>query len=379
MNGFPAVELAGVTKRYGAVAALDDLSLTVARGELLAVVGPSGCGKTTFLQVVAGLVGADDGRVMIDDREVAGPGTWVPPEQRRVGMVFQDHALFPHLTVAANVGFGLSRASERGDRAREVLELVRLGHLAERYPHELSGGEAQRVALARALAPRPAVVLLDEPFSSLDTRLRVELRQHTAAVLRESATTAVFVTHDQDEALSIGDRVIVLRSGRIEQAADPETVFHAPTTRFVATFLGEADLLAGHAHDGVAATAVGRLDVVGTTTGAVDVMIRPHEVAMTPDDDGGAVVVATEFRGAYVSHVLELQRGERLRCEVTHPRALAPGTRVCVTVDASHPLAAFPAEDEALGGAPAGRRGGQARGGQQAGRGAERLGAGSQA
>jgi iron(III) transport system ATP-binding protein len=338
------LDLNGVTKRYGDVVALDGVSLEVRRGEVLAVVGPSGCGKTTLLQVVAGLTTVDAGAIAIDGRAVAGSGAWVPPEHRRVGVVFQDHALFPHLTVADNVEFGIARDRDRRARRAEVLDLVRLDHLAERYPHELSGGEQQRVALARALAPRPAVVLLDEPFSSLDANLRVGLRQQTAAVLRAAGTTAVFVTHDQQEALSIGDRVAVLRAGRVEQVDRPPVVFHEPGTRFVATFIGEADLLTGHARDGVASTAVGEVPISGAPgDGEVEVMVRPHEVVAVPDASGAAVVVAGEFRGARIQHHIELDGGGRLRCEVPHTRAMVTGTRVRVTVDAGHPLAAFPA------------------------------------
>jgi len=338
------LDLSGVTKRYGDVVALDDVSLEVRRGEVLAVVGPSGCGKTTLLQVVAGLTAVDAGAVTIDGRVVVGGGAWVPPERRRVGVVFQDHALFPHLTVADNVEFGVPRGRERRSRRAEVLDLVRLGHLADRYPHELSGGEQQRVALARALAPRPAVVVLDEPFSSLDANLRVGLRQQTAAVLRDAGTTAVFVTHDQEEALSIGDRVAVLRAGRLEQVDRPAVVFSEPGTRFVATFIGEADLLPGHARNGVASTAVGELLISGAPgDGDVEVMVRPHEVAAVADVTGDAVVAGSEFRGAYVQHLIALDSGPRLRCEVPHTRVLATGTRVRVRVDAGHPLAAFPA------------------------------------
>ncbi|CAN5896623.1 ABC transporter ATP-binding protein [soil metagenome] len=346
MTGGPVLQLVRATKRYGDVVALDDVSLSVTGGELVAVVGSSGCGKTTLLQLIAGLTDVDGGQVIIDGNLVSGGGTWVPPESRRVGVVFQEHALFPHLTVAANVAFGLGRRRDRAARRHEVLELVRLGHLADRYPHELSGGEQQRVALARALAPGPALVLLDEPFSSLDTNLRAELRQQTAAVLRSAGTTAVFVTHDQTEALSIGGRVAVMRAGRIEQCAAPETVFHAPATRFAATFLGEADMVAGTARAGVAVTAIGRLPVSPHMSGAVDVMVRPHEVAVVADAQGSAVVDRVEFRGATVMHELAVDGAEtRLRCEVPHVRQLAVGTRVRVTVDAGHPLAAFPAAD----------------------------------
>ncbi|HSJ43407.1 MAG TPA: ABC transporter ATP-binding protein [Euzebyales bacterium] len=338
------LQLEDATKRYGDVTALNGVSLAARRGELLAVVGPSGCGKTTLLHVIAGLTDVDAGRVTIGGRVVAGAGAWVPPEDRRVGIVFQEHALFPHLTVADNVSFGLPRGAGRRARCAEALDLVHLAHMGDRYPHELSGGEQQRVALARALGPRPTVVLLDEPFSNLDANLRVRLRRETAAVLRASGTTAVFVTHDRQEALSIGDRVAVLNDGRLEQVDRPEVVFHVPRTRFVATFIGEADLLAGEVRGCVADTVVGALPVTGVDAdGRVDVMVRPHEVVVEIAGDANATVGHGEFRGAHVLHVLVLDGGGELRCEVPHTRALEEGARVRVSVDASHLLAAFPA------------------------------------
>ena len=343
------LRLEGVTRRYGDVVAVDDLTLDVHDGEVLAVVGPSGCGKTTLLQAVAGLTRLDAGRIELDGRVVAeAGGTFLPPEERRVGVVFQDHALFPHLTVADNVEFGLTGRGGLGRRARvarrnEVLELVQLAHLADRYPHELSGGEQQRVALARALAPRPALVLFDEPFSSLDPNLRGALRRQTARVLRHDGATAVFVTHDREEALSIGDRVAVLHDGRLEQVDAPPVVFHTPRTRFVASFVGEADLLAGTAEDGTARTAVGRLELAGPALdGPVEVMVRPHEVVVTADRGGGAVVRDREFRGGLVQLVLDLDSGEQLRADVHHDRAPALGARVAVQVEAGHGLASFP-------------------------------------
>lgn len=348
----PVLELDGVTRRYGDVTAVDAVSLRVAAGEVVAVVGPSGCGKTTLLQVIAGLTRVDVGTVTLDGRTVTeAGGRLVPPEDRRVGVVFQDSTLFPHMTVGDNVEFGLaglaghggrSGRDERAARRDEVLDLVRLRHLVGRYPHELSGGEQQRVALARALAPAPAVLLFDEPFSSLDPNLRVDLRRETAQVLRAAGATAVFVTHDRQEALSLGDRVAVLNDGRLEQVDAPEAVFHAPATRFVARFVGEADLLPGVATDGVAATCAGLLGILGPTTdGPVDVMVRPHEVAVRADPHGEAVVVDSEFRGGLVQLVVELDAGGRLRCDIPHDAALPLGERVAVVVRAAHPLAAF--------------------------------------
>ena len=333
----PALVLDDVTKTYGGTMAASSLDLTAAPGELVTLIGPSGCGKSTTLRLVAGLERPDAGTIRIAGDVVAGGRTWQPPERRRVGLVFQDHALFPHLTVAQNVAFGLDKMPRRQRTARvgEVLELVRLGHLASRYPHELSGGEQQRVALARALAPRPAVVLLDEPFSSLDENLRAQVRADTVAVLRETGTTAMLVTHDQTEALSIGDRVVVMRDGVIEQADTPEKVFEAPATRFVASFMGDADFLPAHVRDALLTCEIG---VVSTVPGwancdvDVDVVLRPHEVALTLDPESKAHVVAVEYHGAFVLHTVQLASGRTLRSWQPHGVRHPVGTAVAVSV-----------------------------------------------
>ncbi|CAN5777733.1 ABC transporter ATP-binding protein [soil metagenome] len=340
----PVLELREVSKRFGGVVALDSVRLQVPAGELLAVVGPSGCGKSTMLRAVAGLLAIDAGQIWTNGREVAGPRTFVPPERRDVGVVFQDLALFPHLDVAANVSFGLQRrVTARGRRVHEVLELVGLDGLGRRYPHELSGGEQQRVALARALAPHPAVVLLDEPFSHLDRNLRTLVREHTVDVLHAAGATGVFVTHDQEEALAAGDRVAVMRAGSLEQVAAPEEVFHNPTSRFVATFLGEADFVAGERLGDHAYTAFGALPVTTPGAGPCQVMLRPHEVTMEPADTGSAVVTRTEFRGALVLHHVRLADGSTLRGLRPHTAPLPVGTRVQVRPLVDHPLAVFAA------------------------------------
>lgn len=372
----PPLRLESVTKQFGDTTAVDRVSVDAAAGELLTVLGPSGCGKSTLLRLIAGLTPPDAGRVVLAGQEVAGPSAWTPPERRGVGVVFQDYALFPHLTVAGNVGFGVAgRESRRSPRVREVLEATGLAGLADRYPHELSGGEAQRVALARSLAPRPAIVLLDEPFSNLDRNLRVRIREDTISVLRAVGATGVFVTHDQEEALAVGDRVAVVSSGRIEQLDLPSTVFHAPTNRFVATFIGEADFVRGRQAGTTAVTRFGEVHVAGdhasgaaggaaggaggdaggdaggmtgvavdSAAGAreVDVMVRPHEVSFTVDPAGEAVIASAEFRGAAIAYGLDLGDGW-VRSLRPHTQPVAVGTRVRPSLDAGHPLAAFPA------------------------------------
>ncbi len=335
----PALVLDRVGKRYGDSVGADALDLTVAPGELVTLIGPSGCGKSTTLRLVAGLERPDEGTIRIAGEVVADGRRFREPEHRRVGLVFQDHALFPHLTVAKNVAFGLDRSprAERRARVGEVLELVRLSHLADRYPHELSGGEQQRVALARALAPRPAVVLLDEPFSSLDESLRAQVRRDTTATLHETGTTAVLVTHDQTEALSVGHRVVVMHDGVIEQADTPEKVFEQPSTRFVASFMGDADFLPARVHRALLTCEIGVVSTVPGWAGsdaAVDVVLRPHEVALRPDPDSPARVSAVEYHGAFVLHHVRLASGRTLRSWQPHNVRHPVGTPVAVTVAA---------------------------------------------
>lgn len=332
-----ALTLDGVTKRYGSVVAASSLDLTAAPGELVTLIGPSGCGKSTALRLIAGLDRPDEGIISVDGEVVADRRRFQQPERRRVGLVFQDHALFPHLTVGQNVAFGLDKVprAERRARVGDVLDLVRLVHLAGRYPHEISGGEQQRVALARALAPRPAVVLLDEPFSSLDETLRAQVRGDTVTVLRETGTTGVLVTHDQTEALSLGDRVVVMRNGLIEQTDIPEKVFEQPSSRFVASFMGDAHFLPAHVHDSLLTCEIG---VASTAPGwanrdvDVDVVLRPHEVALEPDPASSAHVLFAEYHGAFVLHHVLLASGRTLRSWQPQGARYPVGTTVRVTV-----------------------------------------------
>jgi len=336
--GAPVLSCAEVTKTFGAVTALDAVSLDLARGDTLAVVGPSGCGKSSLLRAVAGLTGIDGGSVTLDGRVVVGPGVFEPAERRGVGIVFQDLALFPHLSVADNIAFGLRHGSARRDaraKVEEMLALVGMVDKADRYPHELSGGEQQRVALGRALALDPALVLLDEPFSQLDRGLAVTVRNEAMATLRAAGATVVLVTHDQDEALAVADRVAVMQVGRLVQVDAPARVFHRPVTEFAASFLGEADLLAGQRRGAVADTALGTVtladDGPACPDGPVKVLVRPHHLAPAAEGPGAAAVVsAVEFRGGAVLHTLRLDDGETVRASLPHGSALAVGARVVV-------------------------------------------------
>ena len=288
-----------------------DLSLQVEPGESVALLGPSGCGKTTLLRLIAGLERPHAGTIQLGDRFVSGPpgrsGTWMAPEARRVGMVFQDWALFPHLTVGRNVGYGLERSKRTPGRVAEALDLVGLSGFAERMPSTLSGGQQQRVALARALAPRPSVLLLDEPFSNLDSSLREDVRSEVRRLLIELGITAVFVTHDQDEAFVVGDRVGVLRDGRLAQVDTPDSLYRRPADAFVADFVGTASWMRCGASDGFAHTPLGRLPLSdaasSNSNGAasqgaertVDVMLRPEQLRLAHGT--AAEVELVEFYG----------------------------------------------------------------------------------
>jgi iron(III) transport system ATP-binding protein len=327
-----AIHLQSVSKSFGATHAVREVSLEIERGELMAVLGPSGCGKTTLLRLIAGFEAPDGGSVAVGEETVAGPGALVPPEKRRVGMVFQDFALFPHLTVEANIAFGLSRRprEEREELTRRTLELVGLQHKAGRHPHELSGGERQRVALARALAPEPEVVLLDEPFSSLDATLRADLRREVELILRDAEATALLVTHDQEEALSLADRLAVMREGRIVQVGAPEEVYGRPASRWAAQFVGEVNVLAGVAREGGVETELGRFDLRAPATGTVHVAVRPEQLELTARHDGNAEVVSREFRGHDVLYRLRHEGGRTVLVQLPSLELYEVGARVFV-------------------------------------------------
>lgn len=340
-----ALSLSGVTKRFGDVVAVEDLSLGVTPGELLALVGPSGCGKTTVLRLIAGLEVPDKGRIEIRGRLAVGEEVWLPPEARKVSLVFQDYALFPHMTVADNVAFGLRGwdRQARELRVREVLDMVQLAYLANRYPHELSGGERQRVALARALAPQPEVLLLDEPFSNLDAGLRTQVREEVRDILKAVRTTVLFVTHDQEEALFMGDRVAVLNAGRLEQVGTPEEVFHYPATRFVAEFMGHTGFLPARVTVKGLETELGFLPQrpplpPGTQ---VDVLVRPDDLSLCPDPRASARVERHIFQGMHHLHRVVLPSGRVVHCLTLHTEYYPPGTAVRVELTPGHPLTCF--------------------------------------
>ena len=329
----PAIEVGALAKAFAGAAAVDGASLRVEHGAIVALVGPSGSGKTTLLRLIAGFESPDAGSVRIGGRAVAGEGAWVEPEERRVGMVFQHGALFPHLTVRANVEFGATRR----ERAEETLALVDLTDRGGSYPHELSGGERQRVALARALAADPEVVLLDEPFAALDATMRQRLRGEVTGILRAAGTSALLVTHDQSEALSLADTVAVMRAGAIVQTGSPEAVYERPSTQWVAEFLGDVVVVPGTLTAGVVQCALGSFSTGSEDDGEVDIVIRPESVGVGyragHGEGADAVVRQRTFYGHDQMLHLELADGSRVRSRRLGFPAWHPGDRVRVWLD----------------------------------------------
>ncbi len=324
-----ALSCRSIYKRFNGTVALDGFDLDVKDGVLLALLGPSGCGKTTALRVIAGFEKPDAGDVSVRGRTVAASGTWVPPEKRRVGMVFQDWVLFPHLDVHDNVGFGLPPQGRR-ERVGEVLEMMRLLGLERRMPHELSGGQQQRVALARALAPSPEVLLLDEPFSNLDATLKAEVRAEVRTILHEAKATAIFVTHDQEEALAMADEMAVMDAGRILQVGTPHDVYKSPVDLRVASMVGDANLIPGDVRAGVASTALGSFPAAGVPDGSVRMMVRPEEIAIAPAPHGPGRIIDTEFYGHDQMVRAQLDDGTEVEVRLLGPH---PDLRIDATID----------------------------------------------
>ena len=346
----PVIECRGVAKRYGAAPAVEGVSFALQPGDILSILGPSGSGKTTTLRLIAGFESPDQGEISIQGRLVAGPSVHVPPDRRNVGMVFQEYALFPHKTVAENVTFGLHKLGPREseDRLAEVIELVKLGGLESRYPHELSGGQQQRVALARTIAPRPAAVLLDEPFSNLDVGMRREMRLELAGILRANGIAAIFVTHDREEAFAVASRIGVMLDGRLEQVAAPEVIYYAPATPLVAKMAGTNGFIPGEVRNGLAATEIGKLPFTSGNGALAEgervvLLAHPDDFHVTPREDGSAIVRAREFLGDATVLDVEMPSGATLRCRQRSYSQVAPGNRVALVPETTRAFLAFSA------------------------------------
>ncbi len=346
------LELDGLRKVYDGTDVIRDLTLSVRDGELLTLLGPSGCGKTTTLRLIAGLERPDAGAVRLDGEPVSGDG-FAAPEDRDVGVVFQEFALFPHLSARENIAFGIEDrdAPDRAARVDELLDLVGLEAHEDKPPEELSGGQQQRVALARSLAPEPSLLLLDEPFSNLDVDTRVRMREEVREILKAAGVTAISVTHDQEEAMSISDRVAVMSEGRIEQVGTPEAVFQQPKSRFVAGFLGHASFVAGEVRDDRVATDLGDIPlqrVNGLTDdyrgSAIDLMVRPDDIRATVADPEAAngEVIHRRYLGPTVLYRVELDSGDVVGCMHNHADTVSLDDHVAVRLDADHDLAWFP-------------------------------------
>ena len=323
--------------------AVRDLSLAIEPGEILALLGPSGCGKTTTLRLIAGFERPDGGTIEVAGKTVASPDAFIPPERRGVGMIFQEYALFPHLTIEKNIMFGLRSIPrrKRRDRLHELLELTELSEFASRYPYQLSGGQQQRVAMARALAPQPHVLLLDEPFSNLDTELRLQMRVEVRDLLKQLGTTAVIVTHDQQEAMTVADRMAVMLNGSVEQVEAPEIVYHYPANRAVARFVGQGTFVPARITGDLAESDLGRFELPDQgPRDQIDLLIRPRDVSIEVDPDGVAVVSQRTFHGAETTYVIQLPCGVQLQSSQPSYVSIAPGTRVRVRCNRAR-LAAY--------------------------------------
>jgi len=337
----PVLELRDISCAYEPTrSAIEHITFTVDQGEILCLLGPSGCGKTTILRAIAGFEQVITGSIALSGQVVSSTDTLIPTEQRHIGMVFQEYALFPHLPVEKNIAFGLNHLSRYQQKAivDDLLALTGLGGLEQRYPHELSGGQQQRVALARALAPRPVLLLLDEPFSNLDPDMASRMRQDLHALLRQTKTTAILVTHDHDEAFAMADRVAVLHRGRLEQFDTPEAIYHLPTTPFVADFVGQADFISGVVTNDLVATEIGEFpNNKNFSTGTnVVVMIRPDDIHIVPTKGAEAHILGRQFKGSENLYTIQLRSGQIIHSSESSLSMYEVGTAIALRVVATH-------------------------------------------
>jgi iron(III) transport system ATP-binding protein len=344
-----ALKTDNLGKTFGGVQAVEAFNITLDEGHTLSLLGQSGCGKTTALRLIAGFEIADKGTIHLQDGIVSGPGIFVPPQNRSIGMVFQDYALFPHLSVYKNVEFGLGSDDDKNSIVPEVIELVGLSGLESRFPHELSGGEQQRVALARALAPKPSLLLLDEPFSNLDATLRKKIRLEIHELLHLNNVTTLFVTHDQEEALLMGDQVTLMKNGKIEQTDTPEEIFNAPNSKYTAEFFGTTDFLSITFSESSNHTELGfipNLTKPSDSTG-LEIMLRPDNISISASPDGIGTIINQFFQGDYWLFQIRLASGTVLHSRSNQPTNYGLGSRVTVTLnDNDKPFQLFKSKEQ---------------------------------
>ena len=336
----PFLNCQSLVKRFGPISAVNTVDLSIQRGSIQALLGPSGCGKTTLLRLIAGFDIPDQGQIEMNGRILFGSRDWVPPQKRMVGLVFQDYALFPHLNVESNIGFGLPNSKEKKSRIANLLEMVGLNGLGSRMPHELSGGQQQRVALARSLAPEPNLLLLDEPFSNLDPGIRAKVRSEMKRVIQSLQITTIFVTHDQEEALSMAEEVAVMIEGKVLQVGHSINMYHHPSSREVANFLGEANFLPGEAAKGYANCELGRFAINTSLQGPVEVMIRPEDIKISEDPEGIADVVSIDYYGHGQMVVAQLASGLLIKVRMLSGVRIKAGQRLNLQV--KNTAVAFP-------------------------------------
>lgn len=336
-----AVECHKLAKYFDKTCAVYSASFTLPAGEFMALLGPSGCGKTTILRMIAGLEKPDQGEIYLDGHLVADENTFVPPNRRRIGMVFQDYALFPHMTVEKNIAYGLPRSSNQKKTVENMLKLVGLEGLKNRYPRELSGGQQQRVALARALAPQPQTLLLDEPFSNLDTALRVQVREEVRKIIKEAGVSTILVTHDQDEAMSMADTIGIMLRGTIEQIGTPRTLYENPKSLAIANFLGETNHLPGEAQGDKVLTTLGELPLQVPIQGNVEVLLRPTDLHLSQNGHGTPAVVShTTYYGHRQTIWVKLADDTSLKVTSEAHEDYKAGDQVKILV--RHAVVAFP-------------------------------------